>query len=533
MINKYNTVCPKCTNSRKKSGQESCSVLQYQNGLSLKCFHCGYKEFVFSDDVVLPEQVEIVKPEFQPIPKDELPFKDDITTFYPYYRNGEKVLIIARRVIADGDKWIRPFSYTVDGWVMTVPPGKMLYKSELLHSDDRPVLVVEGEKTADAAALIFKNYDVVTWRGGSKNVANGDWDLLKGRKIVLWPDADETGVSAMETIGNTIISDHIYIVDVSDLPPKSDLADNFSLDLIKRKLSTKKKIEADLFQGEFDPKMLQELHKRDMKYTPFGFANMDKYVQLPPTGVVVISGRTNHGKTAFMINTAVNLALHTDKIVLYLSLEFPVEELNLRMLKTIDGTTHSQSGWEDDTYFNTCLRDLSTQSAKDYYNLLLSRKLRLADNSIKVREILEVMDKCAELGKDLVIFVDYLQIIPLENTYKNRYEQLKDMIEVIREHANKNRQLLIGGSQLTAGDTPYTDSVRESKDLENTAALHLRVWNKLKGQEKKINMYEDIPGDIVIHVEKSRQNNANGKSFGFYSPNGCKLVPAAYESKEF
>lgn len=56
---------------------------------------------------------------------------------------------------------------------------------------DRPVLVVEGEKCADAAFAELEPWlDVVSWPGGGKAVHKADWSLLAGRRVILWPDCD-------------------------------------------------------------------------------------------------------------------------------------------------------------------------------------------------------------------------------------------------------------------------------------------------------------------------------------------------------
>jgi putative DNA primase/helicase len=55
------------------------------------------------------------------------------------------------------------------------------------------VLIVEGEKTADAAALLFPRYVVATSPGGARAANKADWAPLKGRKVVIWPDHDEDG----------------------------------------------------------------------------------------------------------------------------------------------------------------------------------------------------------------------------------------------------------------------------------------------------------------------------------------------------
>jgi len=529
-VKKYIIRCPKCSGERKKSSAPCCTALQFDTGVSYLCHHCGWKEFIHND--IITEHSEdvsqVVIKEAIEIPPGKLPFEDKECIWYKYYVDKKHIGLIYRKGNGE-DKVIRPFIYTEDGWIMSGWRGKSLYRSELMK-EGRTVLVVEGEKTAESAAKLFTNFDVVTWKGGAKNVASGDWDLLTNRRVILWPDNDAAGIEAMNSVANLINSKDVFICDVSKLQESEDLADLIEVnleankELIKKILLNKKPVIKDRFKGEFDPTQLQELHKEKIEYIPFGFPSMDKRVQMPQTGVVVVSGRTNHGKTAWMINTALNIAKNTDKTVLYLTLEFPVQELNLRMVKTLDGTTHSDSGWLDDVYFNNCLKDLSTPAAKQYYDLLLTRKLRVADSDVAMSEIIDIMNRC---GKNLVVFIDYLQIIPLDGSTKARYEKLKDMIELLRSTANKNGQLIVGGSQLTAGDSPYTDQVRESKDLENTSALHLKIWNKEKARDdKERKVFQDVPGTIIVHVEKSRQRGANGRTFGFNSPNGCILVPA-------
>lgn len=73
---------------------------------------------------------------------------------------------------------------------MAFPDPRPLYGLQHLR-DDGPVLVVEGEKCADAArSMVAKSWSVVTWPSGSKAVSKADWTPLRGRKVVVWPDCD-------------------------------------------------------------------------------------------------------------------------------------------------------------------------------------------------------------------------------------------------------------------------------------------------------------------------------------------------------
>jgi len=69
------------------------------------------------------------------------------------------------------------------------PEPRPLYGLDRLG--DRPVLVVEGEKCADAARSVLPgDMAVITWPGGTKAVDKVDWTPLRGRKVIIWPDCD-------------------------------------------------------------------------------------------------------------------------------------------------------------------------------------------------------------------------------------------------------------------------------------------------------------------------------------------------------
>ncbi|MBS0424596.1 MAG: hypothetical protein JSR71_09295 [Proteobacteria bacterium] len=77
-------------------------------------------------------------------------------------------------------------------WMAFGDSGRPLYGLDrMAASPDLPVLLVEGEKCADAGHELLKSsYVVVTWPGGTKAVHKSNWYPLQGRKIVAWADCD-------------------------------------------------------------------------------------------------------------------------------------------------------------------------------------------------------------------------------------------------------------------------------------------------------------------------------------------------------
>lgn len=94
---------------------------------------------------------------------------------------------------------------------------------------DVPVIMFEGEKTADAGQVIFKDKFVCsTWPGGAAAVKYCDTKYLKGRKVILWPDNDPPGMKAMTELAEILIQENNtpHMVDLpSGLPEGWDVAD--------------------------------------------------------------------------------------------------------------------------------------------------------------------------------------------------------------------------------------------------------------------------------------------------------------------
>ena len=109
------------------------------------------------------------------------------------------------------------------------PPHPIYAVREVLERQGDPVLVVEGEKAADAAAKRFPGYVVTTSCGGSKQAKQSDWKPVAGREVVIWPDADDPGLKYAADVAALTREAGAAEVRIVELPaglPKSwDLAD--------------------------------------------------------------------------------------------------------------------------------------------------------------------------------------------------------------------------------------------------------------------------------------------------------------------
>ena len=143
--------------------------------------------------------------------------------------NGEVLGYVARYEPAGERKQIVPWTWDGERWGMGQwPSPRPLYGlQELEARPDSAVLVVEGEKAADAARRFATPYVVITWPAGAMATDKADWTPLTGRKVLLWPDADEPGKKAMQRVAQIIHerASEVKVLDVADQPDGWDAAD--------------------------------------------------------------------------------------------------------------------------------------------------------------------------------------------------------------------------------------------------------------------------------------------------------------------
>lgn len=182
------------------------------------------------------------------VPKDVTHFKHGrpVRTWVYREADGSVIGLIHRFEDGRGGKTLIPMSYCYSDkggkmwtWKSFDKP-RPLYNLDLIAKyKDLPVIVVEGEKAADAAQKIFEGKYVCTaWPGGAAAAKYVDLKPLKGRKVILWPDNDKPGFKAMLEIAEILVAEFDNKPDVVDVPEglpegwdvADDVPDNFSID---------------------------------------------------------------------------------------------------------------------------------------------------------------------------------------------------------------------------------------------------------------------------------------------------------------
>jgi hypothetical protein len=144
------------------------------------------------------------------------------------YQNGhgEPVGLVVRWDKPDG-KAIRPITRNGDGWLMSaMPEPRPLYRLPELAEAKR-VVVVEGEKCADAARAL--GFVATTSSGGCKAGEKTDWSPLAGKDVWLLPDNDDGGRNYVVVVAGILEkvtpAPTLYVVGLPGLPEKGDIVD--------------------------------------------------------------------------------------------------------------------------------------------------------------------------------------------------------------------------------------------------------------------------------------------------------------------
>lgn len=149
------------------------------------------------------QKPRVIMPVPADAPKPDLthPTHGKPSRVWPYYDAKGRLLMLVARFDPPGDrKQICPLSWCEhpgkpSRWTwrgVTGADKRPIYGLDRLAAlPDADVLVVEGEKTADAAQkLVGDAFAVVAWLGGTACADRVDLRPLRGRRVWLWPDFD-------------------------------------------------------------------------------------------------------------------------------------------------------------------------------------------------------------------------------------------------------------------------------------------------------------------------------------------------------
>lgn len=164
-------------------------------------------------DMELGEIVSPIPSHAPPMPTRHPGFGEPVA-HWPYHDKEGHVSFIVLRFEPVGErKQVIPLTLWRDKlgqmrwrWKGFPAPRMLFNLDAITNKPDLPVFVVEGEKKVAAVEKIYAGAVVATTScGGSQAADKTDWTPLAGRRVLVWPDADEPGSKYAEAVGNILV----------------------------------------------------------------------------------------------------------------------------------------------------------------------------------------------------------------------------------------------------------------------------------------------------------------------------------------
>jgi putative DNA primase/helicase len=157
------------------------------------------------------ETVVMPVPDGAPAPPANLAKLGQPTAIWTYHDAAGGILGYVHRYDGPDGKQFRPLTlwrssagalkWSFKAW----PEPRPLYGlRQLAERPSAPVLIVEGEKAAGAAARLLPGYVVVASPNGSKSARKANWSVLRARGAVIMPDADAAGMQYARDVAELV-----------------------------------------------------------------------------------------------------------------------------------------------------------------------------------------------------------------------------------------------------------------------------------------------------------------------------------------
>lgn len=283
----------------------------------------------------------------------------------------------------------------------------------------------------------------------------------------------------------------------------------------------------------------------------FGYKRENNKEQLTINpGLTFICAPTSHGKTTALNNIALNEAKRIAgdrkrKCVLYFSYEIAKNRIVLDLLNTQINDDNLCEGLRYDNISKELRNALATgaigftgQHQTNYYRGLAELQnywnagtLRIIDKPYKVGELLQFIDFVRQhpdqYGEISLILIDYVQLLYKEGKFTLRTEELKEIVNDIKEYATDNALPFVLAAQFNrkavSPASATLDNIGEAGDIERIAdtvisLVNLERFAQLKNISKdekqaSIDLLNDAGLRISSIIDDDLEKSCKGKIF--------------------
>lgn len=385
----------------------------------------------------------------------------------PIYKSGELVNIKYRFLKPETIKYSS--EKNAETWLYNEDGIQQGLKQEYL-------VVVEGEFDA-----------MLAWQHGIKNVVSpasgkdsyGVWlELIDAiPKVYIAYDNDKGGQEASQKLADRIGVEKCYSI---QYPEGDKDANDFFLHKTEKDFRELVKKAKPFYSYQYKGlgeilEMMRE-DKGDRITTSF----MPK-VEMEKGWMVVVSGKSNVGKTAFVMNIADELTRNNTPTLVF-PFERGIETVGKRYLQIQENKPAQEFVFMNDEEY----RELMVRSVK--------RPLYFA--MPKREEIAETMIKAKRLFNTQVVIVDHVDYL-IRHSAGNRENDISDSLQDFKLVAEEFGMVLILVSHVKKTD--FGGQIRQPRleDLKGSSSLY-------NDPECVVMLYEDVNGHIKVDVQKNK-----------------------------
>jgi DNA primase len=315
----------------------------------------------------------------------------------------------------------------------------------------------------------------------------------------------------------------------SDLQVKGEV--DKALEILERGLpDIKLKDKSTVFSSLLKPIEENEVKQRQAlkpEGVGSGYTINGEELIIPAGAISVIAGATSHGKTALLINLALNIVQDPNEgEVHFFSYEEDSDAILLNTLNTYIGEELSQNNRKSiKSYFKTGSTEFIERERRDIFidqkerffkELIDNRKLNIHYCNYNSETLIDAIRYLNKHAKPKAILIDYIQLLNLpEGKYKtySRQEEIKQICIALKDLSIETGLPIILGAQFNREVVNHlkvhATNIGEAGDIERVANLILGIWNCNKtpiGTDSELKKINDIntKGTIYTTVLKNR-----------------------------
>lgn len=261
---------------------------------------------------------------------------------------------------------------------------------------------------------------------------------------------------------------------------------------------------SDVITRVYDTLFKLNSEERDLyKGLPTGFPDFDKMCTgLNKSDLVIVGARPAMGKTSFCLNMARNVAVKSNKKVVFFSLEMGNEQLAQRVIST-EARIPSQKMRTGE------LSPKEWESLSAACLFLADVPLLLDDtSSITVQEMKARLRRIKDVG---AVFVDYLQLMKSDGKEQNRAVEVGAITRNLKLMAKDLQIPVVVCAQLSRGTEergkshkPQISDLRESGSIEQDADIVVMLYREDYYKEDKDASDQENVNTAQLLVQKNR-----------------------------